>query len=54
MAKQKDSLCKWKSKEIEKKRKRYYKRIKNPQFVCSKCGRVSNDSVYLCKPISFD
>ena len=53
MGKKKDHLCKWKCEAIEKKRKKYYKYIKNPQFVCGKCGRVSNDRIYLCKPVSF-
>ncbi len=54
MAKKKHHLCKWKSEEIEKKLKKYCKCVKNPHYVCCKCGRVANDRELLCKPMTFE
>jgi hypothetical protein len=49
MAKQ---MCKLVKEEFHlKKTKQFTKLVVNPQFVCKKCGRVSNKKTYLCKPV---
>lgn len=43
-------VCKWKSKKIEKKFDEYCDLVRKPQYVCTKCGRVSHDKKNICKP----
>lgn len=45
------TLCKYVKKEFLKTNLSEYKSfIENPQWVCKKCGRVSNNEKLLCKP----
>jgi len=37
-----------------KKLKQFSKLVDHPQFVCKKCGRVSNKKTYLCKPVDLE
>ena len=50
MAKKEKQLCKWKAEEIAKKFDRYAAIVKNPKYVCQKCGRVANKNKLLHKP----
>jgi hypothetical protein len=46
------NLCKWKKDRIDKKFDELVKIVRNPKFVCTKCGRVANSKKWLCKPRS--
>lgn len=46
------NLCKWKKSRIEKHFDDFVKIVRNPKFVCMKCGRVANSKKPLCKPKS--
>jgi hypothetical protein len=50
MASDKKSLCKWKSDDIDKDRKRFKKLVRNAQYFCRKCGRAAGAKDNLCKP----
>jgi hypothetical protein len=43
-------LCKWKSKKIEKSFDEYSELVKEPSYICTKCGRASCAKKNLCKP----
>ncbi len=45
----KTELCKLKKTDIGKSFGEIEKHILNPQFICKKCIRVSNDKNLLCK-----
>jgi hypothetical protein len=45
-------LCKWDKDRIENKLDRLMKIVKDPGFVCGRCGRVANDRKWLCRPIA--
>ena len=48
-------MCKRVKEEFHlKKTRQFMKLVDKPQFVCKKCGRVSNKQTYLCKPIELD
>lgn len=48
-------MCKLIKEEFHlKKTKQYKKLLDTPQFVCKKCGRVSNKKTLLCKPVGLD
>ena len=53
MSSKKKTLCKWKGKQIRDNIEKYYTFVRDSNFVCGKCGRVSNDKKHLCKPIEF-
>ena len=42
MAKKAKRLCKWKEADIAKKIDEFIAIVKNPTFVCKKCGRVAD------------
>jgi hypothetical protein len=44
------NLCKWGKKDLEKNLDEYTEIVKDPRFVCMKCGRVANKKKLLCKP----
>lgn len=52
MAKKENRLCKWKQDDISKKFDKYLKIVRNPKFVCKKCGRVADKKKWLHKPVS--
>jgi hypothetical protein len=52
MAKKEKRMCKWKENDISEKFDKYLNIIKNPKFVCKKCGRVANKKKFLHKPAS--
>ncbi len=43
-------LCDWKKERIKDKFEEYKDLVRDPKFVCKKCGRSSNDKKNLCKP----
>jgi hypothetical protein len=43
-------LCKWKEEDITEKFDKFVKVVKNPTFVCKKCGRVADNKKLLHKP----
>jgi hypothetical protein len=48
-------LCKLvKDDALEKNLPAFKKLVKHPTHICIKCGRVSNDPDYLCKPRKLD
>ncbi len=50
MAKKAKMLCKWKQEDITKKLGKFSDIVRNPQFVCTKCGRVADKKKWLHKP----
>lgn len=44
------NLCKWGKKAIKKKFDEYTEIVRDPRFVCMKCGRVASKKKWLCKP----
>ena len=48
-------MCKLIKEEFHlKKTEKFKKLVDKSQFVCKKCGRVSNKEIYLCKPVVLD
>ncbi|MGD8706739.1 MAG: hypothetical protein PVI84_14620 [Syntrophobacterales bacterium] len=54
MAKKVKRLCKWKANDISGKFDKFTKIIREPKFVCKKCGRVADKKKWLHKPASFE
>ena len=54
MAKKEKLLCKWKKEAINKKFDEFCDIVRNPGFVCKKCGRVADKKKWLHKPITLD
>ena len=54
MAKKEKLLCKWKKEAINKKFDEFCDIVRNPKFVCKKCGRVADKKKWLHKPITLD
>ena len=50
MAKKAKQLCKWKSKDVAENFDKFTDIVKNPNFVCQKCGWVANKKKWLHKP----
>jgi hypothetical protein len=50
MAKKAKKLCTWKKKDVAADFDRFADIIRNPKFVCKKCGWVSTKKMYLHKP----
>ena len=50
MAKKAKKLCTWKKKDVAKNFDAFADIVKNPKFVCQKCGWVSTKKMYLHKP----
>ena len=51
MAKKGKKLCKWKETDIFENLKKFSTIVKNPKFVCKKCGRVADNKNQLHKPV---
>ena len=49
MAKNTKELCKWKQDDISKKLDKFSDIVRDPKFVCVKCGRVANKKKWLHK-----
>ncbi len=43
-------LCAWKKDDIEGKKKKLVKIVREPRFLCRKCARAASDKSFLCKP----
>ena len=43
-------LCAWKKDDIEGKKKKLVKMVREPRFLCRKCARAAADKSFLCKP----
>jgi 3-methyladenine DNA glycosylase/8-oxoguanine DNA glycosylase len=52
MAKKEKRMCKWKEDDISEKFDKYLNIVRNPKFVCKKCGRVTDKKKLLHKPAS--
>ena len=46
----KKELCKWKQDDIKKNIDDFSDIVRNPKFVCKKCGRVADKKKWLHKP----
>jgi hypothetical protein len=46
-----EEICKWKRDEYPKRLEELRGIVADPQFVCTKCGRVANKKKWLCKPV---
>ena len=47
MAKKVKELCKWKKDDISEKFDKLTRIVKDPKFVCKKCGRVADKKKWL-------
>jgi mRNA-degrading endonuclease RelE of RelBE toxin-antitoxin system len=52
MAKKTKKLCKWKQKDISDKFEKFSDIVRNPEFVCEKCGRVAGKKKWLHKSVA--
>jgi len=52
MAEKGKKLCKWKKDDISEKFDKFIDIVRNPKFVCKKCGRVADKKKLLHKPVS--
>jgi len=52
MAKKTKKLCDWKQKDIFDKFDKFSDIVRNPAFVCAKCGRVADKKKRLHKPVA--
>ena len=52
MAKKVKRLCKWKEDDISEKSDKYIRIIREPKFLCKKCGRAADKKKWLHKPVS--
>ena len=52
MAKKAKELCKWKKDEISDKLDELSDIVRNPRYVCIKCGRVADKKKWLHKPVA--
>ena len=52
MAKKTKKLCKWKQKDISEKFEKFSDIVRNPGFVCAKCGRVAGKKKWLHKSVA--
>ncbi|MGD8989995.1 MAG: hypothetical protein PVI00_00945 [Desulfobacterales bacterium] len=43
-------MCDWKKKDVSKNFGKFADIVRNPKFVCKKCGWVSTKKSYLHKP----
>ncbi len=53
MAKKAKRLCKWKEEDIAKKFDEFIDIVKNPTFVCKKCGRVADKKNGCINPLNY-
>ena len=54
MAKKEKMLCKWKKEDISKELDTLSDIVRNPKFVCKKCGRVADKKKWLHKPVELN
>ena len=52
MAEKEKKLCKWKEDRLTAKLDEFMDIVRQPKFLCEKCGRVADDKKWLHKPIS--
>jgi hypothetical protein len=52
MAEKEKKLCKWKEDRLAEKLDEFMDIVRQPKFLCEKCGRVADDKKWLHKPIS--
>jgi len=52
MAKKTKELCKWKQDDIKKNLDDFSDIVRNPKFVCLKCGRVADKKKWLHKAVA--
>ena len=45
-------LCKWKQNDITKNLDKFSDIVRDPKFVCTKCGRVADKKKWLHKPMA--
>jgi hypothetical protein len=50
MAKKAKKMCAWKKKDVKGDFDKFADIIRNPKFICKKCGWVSTKKMYLHKP----
>ncbi|MBW2407607.1 MAG: hypothetical protein JRF17_09580 [Deltaproteobacteria bacterium] len=53
MAKKAKKLCAWKKKDVSGNFDRFADIVRNPKFICKKCGWVATKKMYLHKPVAF-
>ena len=52
LAKKDKRICKWKEDDISDNFDKFVSMVKNPKFVCKKCGRVADKKKRLHKPVA--
>lgn len=51
MAKKEKRLCKWKQDDVGENIDKIISIVRDPKFVCKKCGRVADKKKWLHKPV---
>ncbi len=54
MAQKEKRLCKWTEDDIDKEFEKFSDIVRNPKFLCKKCGRVADDKKWLHKPAALN
>ena len=54
MGKKTEEICKWKREDYTKRLDELRQLVADPQYVCTKCGRVANKKKLLCKPVKLE
>jgi len=52
MAEKERKLCKWKEDRLTENLAEFMEIVREPKFLCEKCGRVADDKKWLHKPIA--
>ena len=47
-----DHICNWPKERIKTDLKLLKSIVRNPRYLCTKCGRAANKKQWLCKPAS--
>lgn len=50
MGKKHKPLCKWDKDDIKDKFDKLKEIVRDPRYICRKCGHVAHEEDYLCKP----
>ena len=50
MAEKSKHLCKWRPEQIAAQLPKFSRMVRQPRFVCLRCGRAAAKKKWLCKP----
>lgn len=52
MRKKKEKICDWRKKDIRDNLDELIEVVREPKFICAKCGRVASLDNALCNPVA--